>query len=103
MAQRAVQVRCGQRERPRHGARLPVLLSQRQRGLAIGRHSSREGQSGEAAWREPDALPEADDWIEGGADGIGQRAPVERLRIVGAASAAEEPQAIGFAFKRALR
>ena len=48
------------------------------------------------------ALAQADDRIEHGAGGAGQRAPVERHWVLGTASAAEEPQPVGLPFDGAL-
>ena len=93
----------GEGEGARRGARLVVALGQGQGRLAGRRHPRGEGQPHEAAGRQANALPQADDGIEHDAGRAGERAAVEGLRVLGTAPAAQEARAVGLPFHRALR
>ncbi len=103
MAQAALRVREGERERARGRARVAVLLRERFGRLSIRRDARGEREAHRRARHEPDPLAEAEDRIEHDARRAGQRAPVERNRVVGVAAAAEEARAIGLPFDRSLR
>src|SRR5262245_8347504 len=103
MTQRAVAVRGGERKGSAGSAWLAILQGQRQSSLAIRCHAGGKRQPSESTRREPDSLSQADNRIERGTGGVGERASVERLRIVGTSTASQEAAAIGFTFERPLR
>ncbi len=103
MMQCALPLRRRERERAGGRAWFAILRRQRQRGLLVRRDARGERQARESARGQPDALPQAEDRIECGADRVGQRSSVERLWVVRPAPAPEERKAIGFALERAVR
>ena len=103
VAEAALRMREGEGEGPRRGARLVVALGEGQGRLPGGRHARGEGQPHEAARREANALPQADDGVEHEPGRAGEGASVERLRVLGTAPAAQEARAVGLPFHRPLR
>src|SRR5881394_1174560 len=102
MTEAALGVRQRQREGARDRARLVILARQRLDRLAIGGHPGREREPAGGSRRHANPLPETDDRIEDDARGARERSSVERLRIDGAAAAAEEVRAIGLPLERTL-
>ena len=84
-------------------ARVVVPLREGEGRLPRGRHSRGEGEPHEPARRETNALPQADHGVEHDSGGAGERASIEGLGILGAASAAQETAAIGLPLHRPLR
>ena len=102
VTQRDLRVRVSERERACRRRRVVVFLREGQRGVARLRHPGGEGHPRESPGCEPDPLAQADARIEDGAGRPGQRAPVERRRVVRPPPAAEEARPVGFPFHLAL-
>ena len=96
--QRDLGVGEGERQRARARAGVVVLLRQRVRGGGALRDAGREREAREAAGRQPDPVAQAQHRIEHGAGRARERPPVERLRVVGLASAAQEARAVALPF-----
>src|SRR4029453_5048885 len=79
-----------------------ILQGQRQSCFTIRRHAGGKRQPRKPARREPDSLPQADNRIECGAGGVGERASVQSLGVVGTSTASQESAAMGFIFERPL-
>ena len=100
--ERDLRVRVGQRERAGGDAGVVVLLRQGARGGLVRGDARREGEAGEGAGREPQPRPQAEDRVEDGARGAGERAPIEGDGIVGAAPASQESHPVGLPLDRCL-
>ncbi len=100
--ERDLRVRVGQRERAGGDAGVVILLRQGARGGLVRGDARREGEAGEGAGREPQPRPQAENRVEHGARGAGERAPVERDGIVGAAPASQESHPVGLPLDRGL-
>ena len=103
MVEPAARVREGERERPRGGGGIVVALREGQGRLPARGHPGGEGEPHHRARREAHALPQAHDGIEQDAGGARERAAVERLRILRASTAAQEPPAVALPLHRPLR
>ncbi len=102
MPERDLRVRVGQRERAGGDAGVVILLRQGVRGGLVRGDARREGEAGEGAGREPQPRPQAEDRVEHGARGAGERAPIEGDGIVGAAPASQESHPVGLPLDRCL-
>src|SRR4029453_2927423 len=100
--QRPLRVSCRQRKGARRRTGLPVLLRERERRLAIQGDAGGERHADGRARRQPDALPQTEDWIEHDASGTRQSSPVERRRIASVPALPEKLRAVGFPFDRPL-
>src|SRR5438270_12320967 len=97
-------VRTREGERPCHRPPVVILLDELPGGLLVLGESGRKGQSGGAARRNSDRLPQADDRIEDRAGRVRERTgPGEREWPGERSTAANEPCAVRLVFRRAAQ